>query len=395
MRGIPFGLGQMSTEEKSDIIKQHQHIYDGYRTMQPQVSNTQPLYVYDSAGDKDGITVTNKGEVKKYTNFGINERRERHIQKEVCDECGSMNMSEGECSECGYKREEQPIEEMSPDELEKGGRYKFKFPSTEDDIEFDTTSSDETPGEKMYSFKGDKHGAHLLPKKHVEDYVTKDEKPNFRPGVDLGKSFEKMKDVGSGWKPSGNKLRTEETGHLDDIYKVKDINKNNKFDYVEEIEEQGGNAGDMDVSDVDSAYDFVSDGPGMGSAYPVNEFETMESAWADEELDEIDISGVQGVYGDMDPAYDFDSDGPGKAGPYQTRSDEGYEGEDEDVYWDKDKDDDELDLDIDKFNPEDKSWEEIKAHTGDWDEIDEELQELFIKQKEKISEMMRRMKVIK
>jgi hypothetical protein len=41
--------------------------------MQPQVSNTQPLYVYDDISDKDGFVVNNKGEVKKYTNMGINE----------------------------------------------------------------------------------------------------------------------------------------------------------------------------------------------------------------------------------------------------------------------------------------------------------------------------------
>ena len=99
MRGY-FGLGQLSSEEKSDILDQHKSVYNGYQTMQPQVSNTQPLTVYDFAGDKDGITVNNKGEVKKYTNMGINEQVETN---EVCDECGAMQMSEGECMECGYK----------------------------------------------------------------------------------------------------------------------------------------------------------------------------------------------------------------------------------------------------------------------------------------------------
>ncbi len=67
MRGY-FGLGQLSAAEKSDILDQHKSVYNGYQTMQPQVSNTQPLTVYDFAGDKEGLVVNNKGEVKKLTN---------------------------------------------------------------------------------------------------------------------------------------------------------------------------------------------------------------------------------------------------------------------------------------------------------------------------------------
>ena len=57
-----------------------------------------------------------------------------------------------------------------------------------------------------------------------------------------------------------------------------------------------------------------------------------------------------------------------------------------------DFDEDELEVDFDEFDPRDKSWEEIKAHTGDdeWSEIDEDLQESFINQKNKITEMFNR-----
>jgi hypothetical protein len=83
----------------------------------------------------------------------------------------------------------------------------------------------------------------------------------------------------------------------------------------------------------------------------------MESAFADEEIDEeideVDVSGSQGIYGDMDPAYDFDSDGPGKGGPYQEFS-----------YG--------------------------TVHTDLEDEIDEDLQEDFKIQKNKIMEMFNR-----
>lgn len=100
----------------------------------------------------------------------------------------------------------------------------------------------------------------------------------------------------------------------ENIYKVKDINNKNNFDYVEsEIEEQ-------------------------------------------------DISGVQGVYKDMKPAYDFDSEGPGSAGPYNI--------------FGEDSEEENESLDIDE----------------DWSKLDEELKESIFRENKKIFEMMNRMK---
>jgi hypothetical protein len=419
MRGY-FGLGQLSATEKSDILNQHKSVYNGYQTMQPQVSNTQPLYVYDAAGDKEGFVVNNKGEVKKYTNMGINEQVET---KEVCDDCGAMimdgmctecnyghmeegmgetcecggTMYEGMCNECGsgymeeetghlddiynqedlnptagfdyiqgssndvdtfegmhkklYKEDDSDfqdyessytqdgvddpdneddgfedinasevtdgeLDEINIEDLIKGKKYKYNHPLRSDEFEFD--SEHKYPeGENMYGFKSGKTG-YAIPGKQVKDYVT----------------------------------------HLDD-------------EEFGSIEEQGGNVDDMDDDDVQPAYNFDSNGP--GDVYPVNEFEDdvkeyeqMESAWAEDELEEgdiygdaefneIDVSGVQGIYGAMDRAYDFDSEGPGKAGPYQEFS---YESE----------------LDEE---------EEFK-------EVDEDLKESFLTQKNKIMEMFNR-----
>jgi hypothetical protein len=388
--------------------------------MQPQVSNTQPLYVYDAAGDKEGFVVNNKGEVKKYTNMGINEQVET---KEVCDDCGAMimdgmctecnyghmeegmgetcecggTMYEGMCNECGsgymeeetghlddiynqedlnptagfdyiqgssndvdtfegmhkklYKEDDSDfqdyessytqdgvddpdneddgfedinasevtdgeLDEINIEDLIKGKKYKYNHPLRSDEFEFD--SEHKYPeGENMYGFKSGKTG-YAIPGKQVKDYVT----------------------------------------HLDD-------------EEFGSIEEQGGNVDDMDDDDVQPAYNFDSNGP--GDVYPVNEFEDdvkeyeqMESAWAEDELEEgdiygdaefneIDVSGVQGIYGAMDRAYDFDSEGPGKAGPYQEFS---YESE----------------LDEE---------EEFK-------EVDEDLKESFLTQKNKIMEMFNR-----
>ena len=349
MKGY-FGLGQMSTNEKSNILDQHRQVYNGYRTMQPEVSNTQPLYVQDFAGDKNGITINNKGEIKHYTNVGINEQVEK---SKVCNECGGM-MYEGECMECG------------------GGMMNENAECSE-------------CGGMMYEGECSECG--------------------YKGQMD------------------------EETGHLDDIYNQEDLNlKHGDFDYVEgggndygtfegmhhmkeqaddyvnyedNLDEQGGNSDDMDVDDVEPAYNFDSNGPmDGGDVYPVTEegnmdepeitYDAMESAFNDEEeMDEQDVSGVQGIYNDMDPAFDFDSEGPGKAGPYQHSQ---YESEDEDDF-----DEDELEVDFDEFDPRDKSWEEITAHTGDdeFGNVDEDIKESLMTQKNRIMEMMNRMKVIK
>ena len=395
MRGY-FGLGQLSATEKSDILNQHKSVYNGYQTMEPQVSNTQPLYVYDDISDKDGFVVNNKGEVKKYTNMGINEQVELE-EGNMCEQCGGT-MKEDVCEQCGssymeeetghlddiydeedlnptagfdyiegpsndvdtfegmhknlYKEQDDfmdyessytedgmddpdneddgyedmnasevtdgELDEINIEDLIKGKRYKYNHPIHSSEFEFDSERK-YPEGEDMYGFKNDKTG-YAIPGKHVRDYVS----------------------------------------HLDD----------------EELYEQGGNVDDMDDDDVESAYDFESNGPmAGGDTYPVNEleddvkeYEQMESAFADDELEEgdiygdaefneIDVSGVQGIYGAMDPAYDFDSDGPGKAGPYQEFS---YESE---------------------LDEED-----------DFEEVDEDLKESFLTQKNKINEMFNRFK---
>jgi len=397
MRGY-FGLGQLSPSEKSDILDQHKQVYNGYKSMLPQVSNTQPLYVQDYANDKNGITVNNKGEVKHYTNFGINEQVKK---SKVCNECGSGYMEEGVCNECGWKGN---MDEHWQD--------------------------------------GDPQYTRLEEGEHCECGGMMDE------GV---------------CNECGSSYMEEETGHLDDIYNVEDFDPTAGFDYIEgpsndvdtfegmhkklyedgEMDEQGGNAADMDVDDVNTAFKFNSG----GDVYPVTEegnmddpeitYDTMESAWMDEEesfddlinmdsdielksdnleqmesaledkeLDEVDVSGSQGIYADMEPAYDFDSGGAGPAGPYQRRNKHEFRpnvdlGKSFEKFKkkmaDKDLEDGELDIDFDEFDPREKSWEEITDYTGD-DEfggVDEDIKESLITQKNRIMEMMNRMKIIK
>ncbi len=68
----------VSNEERENILNRHKHVYNGYKTLNPNpVENEQPLFVQDFANDKGGLVVNNKGEVKPYTNMGINEAKKR------------------------------------------------------------------------------------------------------------------------------------------------------------------------------------------------------------------------------------------------------------------------------------------------------------------------------
>jgi hypothetical protein len=556
MRGY-FGLGQLSAAEKSDILDQHKSLYNGYQTMQPQVSNTQPLYVFDSAGDKDGMVVNNKGEVKKYTNMGINEQVK---SKEMCEQCGGR-MTEGICEQCGPNEEieEKFNKEKFKKRLKDFGRGAKSIGSAIIGIPTYDHTDDETGDWKkdragkdydMYSYYN-KQGADIEEGEGKLDDIYDEEDLNPSAGFDYieGSSnstdtFEKMhhmkkiksegeyedpdneddgfEDIQAGEEmdeditddkpyekgprgmkasrarssftptPKENEILNNLFGQYGDdippivirylrklprktllnrLVRVGLIDKD-LLQGKETIDEQGytggGNAPDMDISNIKSAYDFVSDGPmAGGDVYPTEGemeeqgpednvryrrrgitldnlityidyektqwdachdfsdefeyadniissaidnffaetgqdyenddlfdelhdlckdwfgqelilgyyeecggqeegfmFEEMESAFEDE-IDEVDVSGSQGIYGEMDPPYDFDSEGPGKAGPYQRSS---YNEEE-----------------IDEMEVEDE--EEF--------DIDEDLQESFHNQKNKITEMMSRMKIIK
>jgi hypothetical protein len=498
-----FAAGRLSEDEKSDILKLHSSVYNGYKTMQPEVKNEQPLYVYDPAQDKVGAVINNKGVVKAYTNVGINESTE---QKEVCNECGSM-MMEGECTECGWKGEVGDMEEQwqaaivpalermavgyvadkaidkvsnmfssnegededsdNPKPHRKNGKFK-RHQYTESEVsEYETGHLDDiydeqdlNPNDEFDYVKGASNKTNAFHvKESADDYLD-----NFEDTDNEDDGFEdlnasevtdgELDEIGTQELEKGRKYKYntpsfedelefddefEDNAGGDKMYKFKGKNALNHLmggkgveKFVDYLDEQGytggGNAPDMDISNIKAPYNFQSNGP--DEVYPTEGemdeeecdecWEKMESAWVDE-LDEVDVSGSQGIYGDMEPAFDFDSEGPGKAGPYQHSQYEGENGETEEQYlpkhvWDDahkkghvkthkelgidsddDFDEDELEVDFDEFDPRDKSWEEITAYTGEdeFSHLDEDIKESLINQKNKIMEMMNRMKVIK
>ena len=109
----------ISDEEKQALLNQHSKPYDGYQTLRfPEPDNR--IYTYDPAGDKGGITVNNRGEVKSYTNVGINESMNSdvaephygsfdYVENKMC-ECGGM-YNENVCEVCGESYMNEDITE--------------------------------------------------------------------------------------------------------------------------------------------------------------------------------------------------------------------------------------------------------------------------------------------
>lgn len=280
-----WALGLMSNDEKRSILDQHKTLYNGYKTMQPKVSNTQPLYMQDFANDKNGITVNNKGNVKTYMNVGINEQ----VENEMCSECGGM-MQEGECMECGYNGGEMGEEMQQVKDLENVEDLNLSD-------RFDYTE------EEMYE----------------DDALDADALQNVT-GQDIPHDADDM-------APDG----------MDDD---SDYDRGMMSD--SEVEEQvgGGSAPYTNYSSIKEPYTFISGGP------------------LKEDGEEIDEGG----------AYVIDFDGK----PRDKKP-----GEKISAFSLKDFEDD--------------SWEEIHPEDDSLD-IDDDIKESVLKQKNRIVEMMNRMK---
>jgi hypothetical protein len=123
-------------EERQNILDQHKSVYDGYVTNFAKPSE-QSLYVQDLANDKEGITVNNKGEVKKYTNIKINEEIDEMEMDMIGD--GPMDLEAGVFDE-----------EMTEDEIEMD--VEDKKEPFEIDVDFyDELGGDEQMNESVKS----------------------------------------------------------------------------------------------------------------------------------------------------------------------------------------------------------------------------------------------------
>ena len=321
-----YNVGQLSNSEKSDILSKHSSVYNGYRTMQPKVSNEQPLYTQDWAGDKEGITVNSSGEVSSYNNkIYMKEQWQAFAADAIATELGAAELAPAveyglnnppsfvsdfrsptsSYYNDGEMEESEEMDEISINDLKKGKKYKYKSPSFEDDLEYE--DEHEYPqGGKMYSFKGDKGHGHVMGDKSIESFISH------------------IEDTDEG------------------IYDVEDINPKNKFDYTDESE--------LDEDHMEL-------------------YEPMESAFSDQ-IDEV--TGPSPLYSEVDfPAYNFKSEGPNFA-PHGVKEDELDEQFFEDQFGD---DEDEHELDDLGFSNDDSDEREtaisrMRRGKGDIEDID-------------------------
>ena len=334
MRGY-FGLGQLSATDKTDILDQHKSVYNGYQTMQPQVSNRQPLYVYDDAGDKDGFVVNNRGEIKKYTNMGINEGvNDKNVcescggetnEGKVCEQCSGGETNEGKvCEQCGGETNEGKVCEQC------GGTGK--------------TNIQELGGmDDGHPRFGNKKFPNKMSPEEIDDLLRGDE--------DDYNDEEDYKD---------QSMYNPYYGDKNFNFGDEDDNDYEDVDYIELDEDD-----DCELEENEwGAYDFESNGPNSG--YNVNELEdnTINS-----------YEPMQSAFDDDDDDNDDDDD------------EDNYNDDDDDDY-DEDDDMDDGSETVPSFNPSGEYLGMVEPN-GDM-EIDDDLKESFFIQKNKITEMFNR-----
>jgi hypothetical protein len=271
--------------------------------MQPEIKKEQPLFVQDFANDKNGVTVSNKFDVKHYTNVGINESTEK---KGMCSECGGK-MYENECMECGWKgemgEETQQVKDLkNVEDLNLSDKFDYVEGDMKEDDALDALSMQDVTGQEA-------------------PHMSTDMAPD---GMD---------------DDSDNDRKMMADGEME--------------------ETQQGNPYDNEQS----AYSFVSDGP-------LQEYDPMESAWSDDKGETKEQYPPKHVWNKMKRKIRADKEG-------------------------EEFDDTELDMsDYEEFEPNTSSWEDITTITGDdeFSHLDEDIKESVVEQKNKILEMIKRMK---
>lgn len=167
----------ITQQEKNNILDQHKKIYDGYRIVQQTNTQPQPLYVQDFANDKEGFVVNNRGDVKKYTNMGINESQEEFETME-------MEMEEDDCVECGMK---ETYEDM---DMSDGYAYRDDINPEADEIDFEDLDAASDFYDNLKSGKGQKPSDKLNdPTDDQEDNNWMFVEDEFTESEDLDESF--------------------------------------------------------------------------------------------------------------------------------------------------------------------------------------------------------------
>lgn len=256
----------VNADERENILSQHRKVYDGYQTLNPAAMDAiQPLYTQDFANDKQGLVVNNKGEVKPYTNVGINESNEIK-EDDMCEQCDEEMTEESN----------DPMTlSMLGDAIMNSQGFQDIF-SMMDPAEFGDEF--EYSDNLLYNVLQDYEGEPFYD--DLYDYV----KENYSES--LFDSY--LVTVGSNYSDEDD-FEDIDYEELDEIY-----------------------ADDMDVSDEESAYQFVSHGPddvyGTMKDYDssTGSYHKIDSMKDVQQYD--DSSDINNMFGDLSDGMAFSDD---------------------------------------------------------------------------------------
>ena len=301
----------VKADERENILSQHRKVYDGYQTLNPAAMDAiQPLYTQDFANDKEGLVVNNKGEVMPYTNMGINESKldfsplgyAKRVMKgdisieDAMEESGlpfmlisrlvkkltgkSLDIREEEmCEQCDQEMSEENGDKMTlsmlGDSIMNSQEFQDIF-SMMDPSEFDDEF--EYSDNVLYNVLQDYEGEPFYD--DLYDYL----RDNYSES--LFDSY--LVTVGGNYSDEDN---TEDIDYeeLDEIY-----------------------ADDMDVSDEESPYQFVSHGPddvyGTMKDYDsaTGSYNKIDSMKDVQQYD--DSSDINNMFGDLSDGMAFSDD---------------------------------------------------------------------------------------
>ena len=134
----------ITNEEKQSIQDRHRSLYDGYATNGDTAPKMERIKVENLALDEKGITVSNMGEVKEYTNTEVNRKLKNVCENcnglyegEMCEQCSSMKEGE-QCEQCGEMKEGETCEcgtkGYTMEEIEEGIKVKSKASLVQEQI---------------------------------------------------------------------------------------------------------------------------------------------------------------------------------------------------------------------------------------------------------------------